>query len=97
LTNTIENPLFVEKNCIIYSTFGTVFLVDGEFTASDEIYAFHNPHLNKYNALFIATIMKQNQYKFKLGSKAFRDKFQNEIIKLPATPNGDPDWLFMEN
>jgi hypothetical protein len=97
LTDTIDNPLFIEKDCIVYSTFGTAFWVDGEFTASDEIYAFHNPHLNKYNALFITTIMKQNQYKFKFGRKAFRNKFQNEAIKLPTTPTGKPDWQFMEN
>ena len=41
--------------------------------------------------------MKQNQYKFKFGRKAFKNKFQNEIIKLPATKDGDPDWVFMEN
>lgn len=97
LTDNIENPLFVEKDCIVYSTFETAFWVSGEFTASDEIYAFHNPNLNKYNALFITTIMKQNQYKFKFGRKAFLNKFQNEIIKLPATKDGKPDWLFMEN
>ena len=97
LTDSIENPLFVEKDCIVYSTFGTAFWVSGDFTASDEIYAFHIPNLNKYNALFITTIMKQNQYKFKFGRKAFKNKFQNEIIKLPATKDGDPDWLFMEN
>jgi hypothetical protein len=97
LTDTIDNPLFTERDCIVYSTFGTAFWVDGEFTASDEIYAFHNHNLNKYNALFITTIMKQNQYKFKFGRKAFMNKFQNEIIKLPATANGKPDWQFMED
>ncbi len=97
LTDSIENPLFIEKNCIVYSTFGTAFWVDGEFTASDEIYAFYNPNLNKYNALFITTIMKQNQYKFKFGRKAFMNKFKDEIIKLPVTEMGEPDWIYMEN
>lgn len=97
LTDSIENPLFIEKDCIVYSTFGTAFWVEGEFTASDEIYAFQNPEMNKYNALFITTMMRKNQYKFKFGRKAFYNKFQNEIIKLPATKNGNPDWLFMEN
>lgn len=97
LTDSIENPLFVERDCIVYSTFGTAFWVSGEFTASDEIYAFHNPNLNKYNALFIITIMRQNQYKFKFGRKAFMNKFKSEIIKLPATSEGFPDWSFMED
>ncbi len=97
LTDSIENPLFIEKDCIVYSTFGTAFWVEAEFTASDEIYAFHNPSMNKYSALFITTMMKKNQYKFKFGRKAFYNKFQNEIIKLPVTKDGTPDWLFMEN
>jgi hypothetical protein len=97
LTDTIDNSLFIEKDCIIYSTFGTAFWVEGIFTASDEIYAFHNPRLNKYNALFITTLMKQNQYKFKFGRKAFKNKFQNETIKLPVTSIGDPDWQYMED
>jgi hypothetical protein len=96
MTDRIDNPIFVEKNCIIYSTFGTAFWVENEFTMSDEIYAFYNDNLNKYNALFITTIMKQNQYKFRFGRKAFYNKFENEIIKLPTTPAGNPDWEYME-
>ena len=53
--------------------------------------------MNKYSALFITTMMKKNQYKFKFDRKAFYNKFQNEIIKLPVTKDGTPDWLFMEN
>jgi hypothetical protein len=97
LTDCIDNPLFTECSCIVYSTFGTAFWVEGEFTASDEIYAFHNPEINKYIALFITTMMRKNQYKFKFGRKAFYNKFQNEILLLPATQVGQPDWLYMEN
>jgi hypothetical protein len=97
LTDIIENPLFIEKDCIVYSTFGTAFWVEGKFTTSDEIYAFHNPAMNKYSALFITTMMRKNQYKFKFGRKAFYNKFQNETIKLPTTTSGNPDWQYMEN
>jgi len=97
MTSSISNPLFTEQNCIVYSTFGTAFWVEGEFTASDEIYAFYNSKLNKYNALFITTIMRQNQYKFKFGRKAFSNKFKNEIIMLPVDKNNEPDWQYMEN
>ncbi len=97
LTDSIDNPLFTVKNMIIYSTFGTAFWVEGEFTTSDEIYSFHNSKLNKFNALFIITIMRQNQYKFRFGRKAFKNKFENEIILLPTTPDGKPDWQYMED
>jgi hypothetical protein len=97
MTDSINNPLFTEQNCIVYSTFGTAFWAEGEFTASDEVYAFYNSKLNKYNALFITTIMRQNQYKFKFGRKAFSNKFENEIIMLPVDKNNEPDWQYMEN
>ncbi len=97
LTDQINNPLFTEQNCIVYNTFASAFYVEGEFTASDEIYCFHNPRLNKYNALFITTMMKQNKYKFKFGRKAFYNKFKNETLLLPATEDNKPDWIFMED
>ncbi len=96
-TDQISNPLFIEKNCIVYNTFASAFYVENEFTASDEIYCFHNEKLNKYNALFITTIMKKNKYKFQFGRKAFYNKFCNETIRLPITQKGDPDWQYMED
>jgi len=96
-TDKISNPLFIEKNCIVYNTFASAFYVENEFTASDEVYCFHNDKLNKYNALFITTIMNKNKYKFQFGRKAFYNKFCNETIKLPITKTGDPDWQYMED
>ena len=81
----------------IYSTFGDAFYVDGEFTASDEISIFKNEKLNNFTGLFIATIIKQNKYRYNFGRKAFKNKFIKDIIKLPQTQQGEPDWEFMEN
>lgn len=96
LTDFISNPLFVWENCIIYTTFGDAFWVDEEFTTSDEVYGFFNKNLNKFNALFICTMMKKNQYKFKFGRKAFRNKFENEYMSLPIDEDGNPNWTLME-
>ena len=85
--------MFVEKNSIIYSTFGDVYYVDGIFTASDEVSIFKHERLNKYTGLFVATIMKQNKYKYSFGRKAFKNKFTKDRIQLPVDlqdkpPNG---------
>jgi type I restriction enzyme M protein len=96
LTDMIGNPIFVEKNSLIYSTFGDCFYVDGEFTASDEITILKKDELTKYNGLFIATILKKNKYKYNFGRKAFANKFKNDVIKLPEK-NGKPDWEAMTN
>lgn len=100
LTDTISNPLFIEKNALIYTTFGDCFYVEGEFSASDEINIFKHSQMDKYSALFIATIITQNKYRYRFGRKAFFNKFENEIIKLPAKQeNGKfkPDFAFMSD
>lgn len=96
-TDKIGNPLFVEKDAIIYTTFGDSYYVKGEFTASDEISIFKNKRLNIYNGLFISTVISKNKYKYYFGRKAFRNKFMNDFIALPVDKNGNLDWEFMEN
>ncbi|KKR79486.1 MAG: N-6 DNA methylase [Candidatus Nomurabacteria bacterium GW2011_GWA2_40_9] len=97
LTDKIENPLFIEKNSIIYTTFGDAFYVDGEFTASDEISIFNDGRLNVYNGLFIVTLMMKNKYKYSFGRKAFKNKWSGDKISIPVDKNGNPDWQFMED
>jgi len=97
MTDSISNPLFVEKDALIYTTFGDCFYVNGEFTASDEINIFKHSKMNKYSGLFIATVISQNKYRYRFGRKAFFNKFENEIIKLPVDKNGDINWQFMED
>ena len=96
-TDRISNPLFIEKNAIIYTTFGDAYYVKGEFTASDEISIFKHKKLNIYNGLFISTVISKNKYKYYFGRKAFRNKFINDFIALPIDHQGNPDWQFMED
>lgn len=46
--------------------------------------------------LFLRTILIANQYKYTYGRKVTEEKYLSEVIKLPATPNGEPNWDFME-
>lgn len=96
LTDMIGNPLFTKTDAIIYSTFGDCFYVEGEFTASDEICILKHPKLNKFNGLFIVTILGENKYKYGFGRKAFRKKLVKDVIKLPVDADNNPDWDFME-
>lgn len=99
-TDAISNPTFTTNDALIYTTFGDCFYVEGVFTASDEISIFKHSKLNKYNALFIATVLNQSKYKYQFGRKAFYNKIENEKIKLPAVQNQsgeiEPDWQYME-
>ncbi len=97
LTDMVANPLFIEKDALIYSTFGDCFYVEGSFTASDEIAIIKHSKMNKYNGLFVATILKENKYKYGFGRKAFLNKLLKDTIKLPVDKKNNPDWQFMED
>ena len=58
----------------------------------------YNDNLNEYNGLFIASIIVHTN----AGKYSFKDswtgtKVPDTIIKLPATPDGQPDWDYMES
>ena len=53
--------------------------------------------LTDYIAMFIATIIKANRYKFGYGCKWTLAKMKASIIKLPKAENGKPDFNYMES
>ena len=57
LTDLIQNPLFIEKDCIIITTFCDSYYVKGEFTASDEISILKNEFLH-HNTSKIESIFR---------------------------------------
>ena len=99
LTDKISNPFFIDKNKIIFTTFGDCFYVSNEFTASDEIMIleFKKTVLTKEIALFLISILKKLKWKYNFGRKAFSNKLKKEFIKLPINDNGEPDFQFMED
>lgn len=68
------------------------------FTASDHVEKLIPKfELNKYLAMFVTTIINNEQYRYNYGRKASQTRLKERSIKLPTTPKGDPDWQFMEN
>lgn len=53
--------------------------------------------MNKYIALFLATELTYNMYRFSYGRKAKPDNMYTLDIKLPIDTDGNPDWQFMED
>lgn len=54
-------------------------------------------HANKYVYLFLKTILMAVKYKYCYGRKVTEQKYGNEIIRLPITDDGEPDWQYMED
>lgn len=53
--------------------------------------------LTKNIGLFIATAIKQEQYKYSYGRAVYSNVAAAMDIKLPVDTDGNPDWQFMEN
>ena len=66
------------------------------FIGITDIVAGYNDHINQYNGLFIATVLCLERPKYSFGRK-WKTHLKDTIINLPASEDGTPDWLFMEN
>jgi len=67
------------------------------FSASDHVEKIIPKfEMNKYIALFLVTVLNQEQYRYNYGRKCSQTRIRKIKIKLPAK-NGKPDWEFMEN
>ena len=97
ITDYISNPLFIDKNAIIVTTFCDAFYAKGEFTASDEITILHHEKMNEINGLFIASAIRKNAWKYSFKVKAFQTRIIEDTIKLPINNKGEPDWDYMES
>lgn len=67
------------------------------FSASDHVEKLIPKfEMNKYIALFLTTIINQEQYRYNYGIKCSQTRMKKAHIKLPSK-NGEPDFEFMEN
>lgn len=99
----IETDSFFSPNCITVNYNGSVgeaFYQNKPFWASDDVnvlYAKDWWKMNPYNALFLVTVIKTNQYRFSYGRKWTLEKMKDSVVRLPARENGIPDFEYMEN
>lgn len=86
-----------EGNAIaIGDTTATCFYQSERFICGDHMVICRAGWLNKYTALFVLSILKQEKYKYSYGRAFKMDLISSTVIKLPSTADGSPDWDFME-
>ena len=96
-----EEPLY-EGNCITVNDNGSVgeaYYQETPFWASDDVNVlFLKGHLlNKYIALFLITIIRQNKSHFDFGRQWNLDKMKKTFIRLPIDESGNIYWKYMED
>ena len=68
-----------------------------DFIATSDISVGRHPRLNRYTGTFITTIADRIRGKYNFGYKRSPARLYKEILTLPVTITGEPDWDFMEN
>lgn len=104
VTNYIgQNPIH-EGNTISLSYNGSVgeaFYQPVPYWATDDVNALYLRDeygtLTPAIGLFICTVLKHDKYRYSYGRKWTLDNMNDTMVKLPATPEGKPDWQYMEN
>ncbi|MBR5795609.1 MAG: restriction endonuclease subunit S [Erysipelotrichaceae bacterium] len=91
-----------EPNCVTVSSIpyldGTcAFYQDKEFCCGVGVNILTSPRLNKYNALYFCNCINQAVVgKYGMARSLGSSSLKEEVIKLPITPDGLPDYDFME-
>lgn len=99
VVGTIGNEnIDVWEKPITVDMFGNVFYHDETCAGDDNIYAFLNSKLSRTAKLFVASSIAsvtQSKYSYQ---QQFRQGDANKLsVSLPTTPNGAPDWAYMES
>lgn len=98
-----QNPIH-DGNTISLSYNGSVgeaFYQPVPYWATDDVNALylHDEYgtLTSAAGLFVCTVLKHDKYRYSYGRKWTLDNMNNTMVKLPTTPEGKPDWQWMEN
>lgn len=88
-----------QTNFISVSFLGGIFYQPYEASLDMKIHALKpkNIELNRYIAEYLIVMLKQTISKIHYGNQLSSSDLPNKRILLPILPNGNPDWIGMEN
>ena len=80
---------------------GEAFYQPKPFWATDDVNVLYfreenGAEFNKYIALFVCAVLRQEKYRYSYGRKWILDSMKSTVIKLPEK-SGKPDWTYMED
>lgn len=87
------------RDCLTLANSGSVgscFYHPYSFVASDHVTSLHNPTLNQYHYLFLATVIGRLYEKYNFNREINDLRISKEKIILPVDEKGNPDFDYME-
>lgn len=96
----MEEKIF--ENCIAVTNNGSVgyaYYQAKPFTCTHDVNPLYlkGHELTPYIALFLCTIIEKERFRWAYGRKWRPIRMPSSKIKLPVTPDGSPDWQYMED
>ena len=83
--------------CITIGAEGFVaFWQPDDFVAGNKVYALRHSGLNELSALFVCAALNVLSSEYSFSNARILDNIKQEVILFPATPDGEPDWAYME-
>jgi hypothetical protein len=100
LSSFVGQPAIHDGNTITVNYNGSVaeaFYQPKPFWCSDDVNVLYAKFkLTPAIALFIATLIRLERYRFSYGRKWHLERMRPAIIRLPSKSGRTPDWLYME-
>jgi len=96
---TRDESVVSKGNCIVFigngqGSVGYTNYMNDDFIGTADLTVGYSKHLNKYNGMFIVTLLDLERPKYSFGRK-WSSRMADTAIKLPAKDNA-PDWDYME-
>ena len=95
-----NETLLTKGNCMVFicngeGSVGYCNYMDRDFYASGDLIVAYGDFLNKYTALYVATLLDLERPKYSFGRK-YGKYVKNTTIPLPINSRGLPDWEKIE-
>lgn len=94
------DPLFKAGSITVArnGSVGEAFFQPAPFFASDDVHVFiPKASMSPLASMFICTVIRREAYRYGYGRKWSLSRMSDTQVKLPATDQGEPDWLYMES
>lgn len=90
----VHNPAGV----ISFGAEGSAFFYQpDEYISGRDMYYLDTRGLSEMTCLFLVSCLSVIAGKYSYTNGMFPNKIANDIIKLPVTPSGEPDWSYMDD
>lgn len=97
----VEPNNVIKGNCIVFicngdGSIGLSVYRSSDFVGSVDVKVGRSQYINKYVGMYLTTVADTVRPHYSFGYKRTMPRLKNESLLLPITPDGQPDYEYME-